>query len=195
MSKITLRRAAKLRNKVEERLAVIRQELTQGTTVSVFITETDIAGIIAKASTEFSQLYARHSALSALAYELRSRIGITNATSGVNAGLTRIAALNSQRDLVRKLIAVVKPTLSLEQAQARLELAREQSKTADRYSRTNEIVLDVMPQETINSLKALEVSLSRDLDATHDAVEKLNSSVEIELTEADQALLSAEGLI
>jgi hypothetical protein len=193
MANITVRRASKIRNKIEARLAEIRNDLFAGITVSVFVTETDIAGILSKASQEFSQLFARYSALSNTAYELRARIGNSNAVSGVNTALTRLSALNSQRDLVRRILASARPTISTEQAQARLELLREQVANGKGY--TNDIQLNVNSQETLNSLKSLEAALSRDVDATHDALERLNSSAEVELSDADVALLTAEGIL
>lgn len=193
MANITVRRASKIRNKIEARLAEIRSELLAGTTISVFVTETDIQSIINKASAEFGQLFARYGALGATLYELRARIGSVNAASGVNTALTRLSSLNSQRDLVRRLLATARPTISTEQAQARLELLREQLVNGKSYS--NEVAFDVTSQDTINSLKSLEAALSRDVDATHDALERLNSSAEVELSDADVALLTAEGIL
>ena len=193
MANITVRRASKIRNKLEARLAEIRNELLAGTTVSVFVTETDIAGILSKASLEFSQLFARYSALSNTAYELRARIGVSNATSGVNTALNALSALNSQRDVVRRVLSTARPTISLEQVQARLELFREQLALGNGHA-TN-ISLDVTSEETLNSLKSLEAALSRDIDATHDALERLNSSAEVELSDAYVALLTAEGIL
>jgi len=194
MATITVRRASKIRNKIEARLTEIRNELQVGTTVTVHVTDLNLAETINKASIEFSQLFARYSALSNAAYELRAIIGASNEASGVNTTLTRLSALNSQRDVVRRILSSVRPTLSIEQAQARLELAREQVATGKGYA-PQEVQFDVTSQETINSLKSLEAALSRDIDATHDALERLNSSAEVELSEANVALLTAEGIL
>ena len=194
MSKITLRRASKIRNKVEAQLKEIRAELQKSTTVEVNVTDTNVAELISAATTKFGQQFARYSALSNVYYELRTSVGVQNSSGGVNETLARIAAYNSQRDVIRQLVDRIAPALSVEQVNARLALAKEQLTNGRGYGR-EDVDFPVLPQETIDGLKAEDKRISLEIDTLHDGLERLNSTVVIDLSDAAEAILSAERLL
>lgn len=187
---INLRRAAKLRSKLEARLNELRAEV-RNTVISVNPLDTDIEERLTKAREEWQRAGGRLAALSEVLLSLRLAIAAKNADSYIADKIATIANLKLAREVTRQL-AKAGPMLNAAQRQARIEAEKIRLNNG---AYVNEVVFDFRVDGDIAAAKQSEREIDLTIEQLHMEVETQNAKLTISLDENHVALLQAEGLL
>lgn len=195
MTKISLRRASKLRNKLNEVAQNIVTAQTQLIQVTVDVTDANIFAQLVEKETEFMKLYDRANKVNSALYSLRRSIGHANMISGVSDKLTFVSGANSQRENIRQVLRYATGSrLTQEQVEARVNLALHTLKEHGASYGSQVQKFTTLSKEVCDALKSAEMTLTREIDNASDELETLNNST-IELEDLVVEVLTAEGLM
>lgn len=199
-TKITLRRAAKLRNRMMERLREITTNDLRRIMVNVNIYDPDIISQVDNETQAWNTAFARFTALSAALSEVRDLIGKVNATNGVDTLLTSQVALLGQRSVLAEIASNVNVRPTNEQITARIEgtINLVQNGGASRgrgYGVSEDThVIYTITQEMRDAASHELQLVSRQLDMIQDRLESINSNSHIELNDEILATIVNEKL-
>ena len=191
---VSLRRAAKIRNKIEEKIRELQADMAHLQTLNLHILDSNVQDTIHARRNEFLNAFTRLAALNTVLYTIRVRIGSANAASGINDKLTLLSLLNTQRQNIRMVLTRAKNgVLTPEQITNRLALLKAQVESGNNY--VQDLTVPVVNAEIINALQVDDRKLSSDIDATNDSIEEINNIVTVEIDDAHISVLQAEGLL
>lgn len=194
MADISLRRAAKLRSRMENRLRELESELTSNTILTVNVYDPDVATQFGQQQETFLGLYARYVALSRAVSSFRGLISQTNARVQVDTMLAMNAQVNRHLQILRKLVNVA-PRPSDDQIRARLDGAKiEAAAGTSRYG-SGEVSYTLLTKDVLDQLDAEAKGLVALSNGTSDSLEAANSTTMLGLTDDIQAILDSEGLL
>lgn len=191
--KITLRKAAKLRNRISEVLRSIDDELIS-TNVLVKVMDPDVAKQVKEASEDLQHNNARSRVLTDVLYSIRQKISEVNHTAGISRRLTEKENLSKRQYVLERFKNVrpdhIKPTD--EQLMARLHAAVEHLKVAESYH--DSMYVGIIPNEMIESVKVSLQEIEREIDNCQEEIETLNSTNHIELNSIELSVLDQENI-
>ena len=198
-TKITLRRAAKLRNRMMERLREISSTDLRRTAVNVNVYDPDVIAQVDNETQAWNTAFARFTALSAALSEVRDLIGKVNASNGVDSLLTSQVALLGQRAVLAEIASNVNVRPTNEQIKARIEGSINMAKTGaaprrgygvSEDSHTISTITQEMRDAATNELQLV----NRQLDIIQDRLESINSHSHIELNDEVLATIANDKL-
>lgn len=188
---ITLRRAAKIRNRLQSRLAELERAV-QSASTAVNIYDPDLLEQLHGAVERHQSSVAQYEMVSNVTESLRVKIGQANHAAGITDLLTRQAALAGRLAVYRRVMAMpVMPTDA--QIQARIDAAR--TTTRDSYGSSDIAAYSPVTAETAESARQLSHTLQFKFDAIQDSLESLNANTTIELDDVELAVLQSEQMI
>lgn len=132
-------------------------------------------------------------------YEIRRKVGVANATSGINELLTAIELIDA-RAAIENNVVLASPMLDRQELNARVEKAKI-TPTEDRLAlrssiyRDANIVTGVLQKIDIDVSKLLVKTLKREKQSIQDNLLQLNVNTLIELSESTVSVLKEEGII
>jgi hypothetical protein len=194
MERVTLRKAAKLRSRVANKMQEILQEVHQRRDfVSVY--DKDIMAQLNERESEFTTAFARYRALSDAYSDLRALIARGNVESSVSSILAELNGIEAVLGVTRSFASRV-PRMSAENIQARVDGAIERSKVAAGMV-GEQLNLEALTQTTIDELKKLEIELELKVSALHDKMEELNvtQTFSIDLPDGMVTLFKMENVL
>lgn len=194
MERVTLRKAAKLRSRVANKMQEILQDIHR-TQQFVSVYDKDITEQLNKSESEFITSFARYRALSNAYSDLRAIIAKGNVESTVSAILAELNGVESVLNVVRS-HANRTPRMSAANIQARVDGAIERTKVAAGMV-GEQLNLEALTQETVDELKKLEVELQLKVSDLHDHMEALNvtETFSIELSDEMVSLFKLENVL
>lgn len=191
-STITLRRAAKLRNRLTERLAQISAEL-RNTAVNVNLYDLDITTKLAGKAEDYNELIVRFFAVSRALYSVRHRIDVANAAQGVNSRLAEQVALLGQLRAMKTVADIKEARPSEALIAARITGQLERLKVSE-YAQDH-MAFTFITEEMIESAKDQVVNLQTRLDVLQEELEAINSGQKIIMEDAELAVLQQERIV
>jgi hypothetical protein len=193
--KLTLRRSAKLRNRVADRIQEIQATHLQKLTASINVFDPDVSEQLTKHAENFNTAYARYTALSGVLVGIRQAINAANATYGVHDLLAEQAALLGRRRVLTNIAGLGSFRPTDEQIHARLDGQITMNKAGRGYGADTQISFVYLPElVVIEAGGELCITQAR-LDEIQDKLEAINSSRHIELSDQMVVTLTAEMLI
>ena len=189
---VTLRRAAKIRNRLTERLAIVASELRH-TAVNVNIYDVDIPEFLSGKAEDYNELMARFLAVSRVLHSIRVRIDVENSAKNVNTLLAEQVALLGQLRTIKTVADLGEARVNDETIEARVNGQLERAKVAQ-YAQEN-IVLTFVTDAMVESAKEQVREIQIRLDEIQEALESINSTTKINLSESDLAVLQQERII
>lgn len=192
--KITLRRAAKIRNRLTERLGEVRYKLASEDNVSVNIFDVNIYQQIVDRSIAFEDLLARYMAISSTLFSIRSLIDAANAESGIHPLLAEQAQLQGQLSLLKRIADTTETVPSVDSVDARVSGARQRNVAATRIH-SDELSFSCVTSAIRTSVINIMQTIQERLDVIQEQLESLNANRTIEITQGELALLQSERLI
>ena len=187
---ISLRKAAKLRSKVEARLNEVRGAL-RAPYISFNPLDTSYEAQVKAVRDEWDRNFARSINLQSLVVALRNKIAAKNSDSYISVKITELAALKAQRAMLKTLIATP-PAVSGESLQAQIDSAKKQM---EQSGYANEITLYALTAEDIATLKKMERAAEKHAEKLHEEVESSNARLTIVLSDDEVAFLTSEDLL
>lgn len=189
--KISLRKATKLRNKVQERVNELYRDLSF-TSIPVNVFDPDPLKIVRGAQEDFVRTYALYTSRVGILFELRELIGVANATSGISDNLTKIAASTAQSNVIKRVLRGTE-RLSDDQITARVSGAQEKQK-GNSYA-SEEITFEFLDEATLIELKNHEIEIRRRIEELIDQNEQLNNTVTITISDTTVTWLKSDGIL
>ena len=193
--KLTLRRAAKLRNRVANRLQEIQNQHLNHLAVSVNIYDPDVVDQLSAKAEDFNEAFVRYTALSGVLVRLRQSVGAVNTAEGIDDLLAEQVALLGQRAVVSRIAGLQHYRPTPEQVQARLEGQVDMNKNGRGYGAGTNIDLVFVTENVVLDAQNRLQQIQARLDEIQDRLEAINSTRHIELNEQSLATLMAEKLI
>ena len=193
--KITLRRAAKLRNRVATRLQEVQNQHLSHLAVSVNIYDPDVVDQLSGKAEDFNEAFVRYIALSGVLVRLRQAVSAVNTAEGIDDLLAEQVALLGQRAVVSRIAALQHFRPSAEQIKARLEGQVDMNKNGRGYGASTNIDLVFVTEEVVLDAQNKLQQIQARLDEIQDRLEAINSTRHIELSEQSLAALTAEKLV
>lgn len=189
---MTLRRAAKIRNRLTERLAELSSMLVN-THSTVNIYDLNISTKLSTDADVYAETLARFYAVSQTLFAIRSRIEDSNTSNGVNRLLTERVALLGQLRLIKRIASTTEVRLDNALIKARVDGAIERAKVAQ-YS-NDTIAFNFITTSMVESAKQQTVEIQARLDIIQDELENINSNQKISMTDAEMSVLTQERII
>lgn len=188
---ISLRKAAKLRSKTEARLNEVRTALKA---VQISFNPFDISyeSQVQTAREEWDRNFARSLNLQSLVVALRNKIAAKNSDSYISTKITELAAIKSQRVLLKYLIATP-PSQTEGALRAAIESAQKQIEQGS-YGH-HEISLNILSASDIATLKNMDRTAELHAEKIHEDVEASNARLTIILSDEEVAFLTSEELL
>jgi hypothetical protein len=162
MRNVTLRRAAKIRNRLETRVAELSMKLRQ-VHVSINVHDTNIVAQLSEKENQYRELMGRYVAASGVLTNLRLRIGTSNATTGLNDLLTQQTALLGQLRTVQTVSDLDEPRLSDDQLLVRSAAQSQRAKTVETYGNSDVMNVTFVSATLIEDAK----STAQELQSMH----------------------------
>lgn len=188
---ITLRKAAKFRNRLEGRMNELKALVLAHTYIAVNIYDPNITEQLDIASAAFDARIARFQMISAALVSVRAAIGKANAQAGINDLLTQRIALMGQASVYRAIANITDMRLNTAVLNARMEGYKAQE---DQYGRNGTQNVAILSSEQVASAKSEADAITSQLDDITDELETANSSAVV-LQDAVWAVLQTEKLI
>lgn len=195
--KITLRRAAKLRNRVAARLQEIQNANLTNLYVTVNIYDPDVADQLSGKAEDFNEAFVRYIALSGVLVRLRQAVGKVNTQEGVDDLLAEQVALLGQRAVISRIAGLTQFRPTEAQVKARLDGQAEVNKAGRRGYGGDDTTINFvfLTENVVEDAKNKLQQIQTRLDEIQDRLEAINASRNIELSEQSLATLTAEKLI
>lgn len=193
-TEFTLRKISKLVSKIDGRVHALQRDVRKNITVSVVIHDS-VDSMLAKATDARDDYGVDLETLQSLLdarVVLRGALGSANQTAGINYAVTELRGLEQKLAVVSSLLKTVPDETQLSKdTLARRMNARAMAQgkaTIDvgyggryRDGDSDSVTLPVLLDQDVEELKAAEKTFKNAIEATHDKLEHLNSSVGIEL--------------
>ena len=193
--KITLRKAGKVRNKVQQKLQTLSMQLNQlGVSVNVYADLEASRMKLNKANAEFTETLASYTALSDVVVQIRSAIATANENAGVNLLLANQAALTGKKSIFSRIARETAVAPSLEEMTSLITGQVNLNSGNGRYPE-KELGFNILTQEQIDAAEAEVVTLNKALDAIVDELEERNVSVSLTLDDALVSVLTAHNIV
>jgi len=192
-STITLRRAAKLRNRITQHLAELRSKLLRDTSIVVNIYDQSVAAKVTAQSELYNEILTRFMAVSQVLFGLRARIDVVNAECGINALLAEQNQVKGQLSVVQRVVQSEDTTPSDKDIELRLQGVKERNAVATYGS--NEMSFSCISDKMVVAAKITAQQFQARLDSIQDQIESLNANRTVEVTPSELALLQSERLI
>lgn len=189
---ITLRKANTIQNTIRDAI----NDISIKTSLEINEFE-DIDKVIADASANLYIADKRRHNLTTALYDIRSLVGIANATSGLNEKLAK-AAMYDRRIIQLSDFSKLAAMLDRDVIVGRLEKIKKQPIESSRYSlsRSDTVVsTTVLTQEQINQAAASIKELQKNKRKLNDEILSLNVSVTVKLSDETVKVLTDEGLL
>lgn len=194
MSEITLRRANKLRVKVEARVQEIRREFGN-TNISINLFSSNASGKVTERQNKIAVAIGRFVALNTVLGELREQIAQKNVQSGVSAILAQKATMERLRDMYRQLSGT-EPAPNQDEMSSLIEARKKNfENSAAGYGSHDEVQFSVLQKDVIDSATDVYEQLVADISSAEDKIEQLNATSRITLAPTSDAVLQSEKLI
>lgn len=190
--KITLRKAAKIRNALEAKVNEIYRDVTE-TKEAVNVYDPEPIAVINARYETFQRTYAKYISLTKVLYGLRSQISAANSRVGVSANLTNIAMYNSLLGVVSR-ISKGTPRLTDEQINNRLVGIRDKIKSGG-FGVSDIVDFNFLPTTSFDSLENEQKNLKRAIDDLHEVNERLNMTSIIDISDKAVQILQMNGLL
>jgi hypothetical protein len=187
---ITLRRANKLRVKVEARVNEVAA-LLQNPNASVSVYAQDIPAKLLERREAFLKTMARHGALNNVLTNLRRTIAAANVEAEVSNKLAYTAGLQRERNILRR---VAEGDVMPSQAEIDATV-RGATATVNSYRHSDDVSFGVLSEDILKEVNDRLRKIDLELSALEDAREGINANVKITLDPSHEAILKAEGLI
>jgi hypothetical protein len=195
MKKITLRRAAKIRNRLEGKMNELRNSFSHPA-ININVVDPDAAQQVETFSKTLDGVFARFLATSNALSELRTLIGKSNADNGINELVARQSALKGRLSTIAGINeGFVKPTG--EQIDARIASARTMlsSDRASRYGGNDNSMFYALSADMIETVNKMKVELQTEIDDIQEKLEYSNSNTLVELPDTVISVLKVEQII
>ena len=191
---LTLRRAAKLRNRLQQKVDELASKV--GNTSCVFnVADPDQLEQLSAKSEEYLSTLARYDAVSAVLVAVRTKLGQANINE-VNGLLAEQAALRGRLVTLTPVASALTSTPTEEQFLARIQSERDRMKVVtDGYHRPPVIEISLLSKEVIESAKSTCQTILARIDEIQDRLDAHNTSTKIELSDTDVSVLKFEKLI
>lgn len=186
---ITLRRAAKLRSKLEAQINKIRSEL-RDTTVTVNPLDTYNTDLLDKARNAWMTKVARLTEMEGVLLAIRTRIASKNTESYISDRIAMIALMKNTLATFRALSPSAR--LTKEQCEARLAAGKIQ---LERNGYAQDVYFDFLTDADIDTLHKTQRQLERDMEQLHMEVEEKNAKLTISLEENEVTILTREEVL
>jgi hypothetical protein len=193
--KITLRRAAKLRNRAAGRLQEIQNTHLNHLAVNVNIYDPDVVDQLSGKAEDFNEAFVRYIVLSGVLVRLRQAVGKVNTQEGIDDLLAEQVALLGQRAVVSRIAALTQFRPTEAQIKARLEGQAETNKAGRGYGSTDTTNLVFLTENVVEDAQNQLQTIQTRLDEIQDRLEAINASRTIELSDQTLVTLTAEKLI
>ena len=203
-TELTLRRLAKLVNKIDSLLVEQTGEALNNLTVNAFIHDTDadiVSQLNAAAERHHGAFLAAH-LLNELRITLRNLVAVENHKAGITEIVGRLRGLENEVTLLSNIRRKAGKDGRLEEAKlsTRLDaLRRRGEKTQiEMYGRSSDdsyVTLQALYNKTIDDLEAEEKSLRMQIDLLQDRLERINTSVAVEIPAGAEELLRSFDLL
>lgn len=192
---ITLRRAAKIRNRLTERLLQLSVDLNRTSAmINIYNADTEAVDSLHGAAEDYNAAFVRFLAVSRSLLTIRTQIDAANAEAGVNALLAeRVARLGTLR-IVKNLKDMKELRPSAATISGRITGQRERQKVASGYSQ-EEIEFPFVTEEMRTAASEHVGVLQSRLDVIQDELETINATIKITLSESDISVIDSEGLV
>lgn len=190
--KITLRRAAKLRNRLTERLAELSGKL-RNHSVAVNVYQPNIHDTLVGYAEDYNEVFSRFTAVSRVLVNIRKAVDARNAALGVNDRLAESVALLGQIRVVKQIAAIEVARFSKDELTARINGHLERLKVSE-YAQDS-LPLTFISEEMVESAKSQVRDIQARLDIIQEELETINSGQKVELNDVDLAVLQQERLI
>lgn len=190
--KISLRKAAKYRNRVAENINTLSRALAD-VTKSVSVFDPNIPSQLTAESGRFLGDYTRYKLLSDALLKIRVLIGNANHTSGIDELLAQKAYIEGRLSTLNTIIKMKDFRLSDAIIDARLGSFKERA-TNTEYSETT-INFVFLNNDDAILLREEHAELKRKLDGIQDELDVLNATTSVELSAELEAVLRQENII
>lgn len=189
---ITLRRAAKIRNRLTERLAELNGKLRTHS-VSVNVYQPNIHDTLVGYAEDYNEVFSRFTAVSRVLLNIRKTIDYANSQRGVNNRLAESVALLGQLRVAKQLANIDVPRFSREELEARISGHLERLKVSE-YAQ-DALPFTFISEEMVESAKEQVRDIQARLDVIQEELESINSTTKVELSDVDLAVLQQERII
>lgn len=191
--KLTLRKAARLRNKISKKLADLRFVLRARTQTSVNIYDLIPEDVLVKEQESIEKDLKSFKDLSLAYAELRHLLAVANAEAGIAKELATLNAVETQLDVINQFInAEPRPDGTV--ISSRIKGARERAQVAAAAARET-LEFPVLTGTLIEELKRYQVELDARITSIHDKMEEINSVNVITLSSETEETLRQENLL
>jgi hypothetical protein len=190
---VTLRRAAKIRNRLTQHLAELRSKLHNADSIVINIYDGKIGEKISEQTDKYNELMTRFMTTSQVLFGLRNRIDIVNAECGINSLLAEQNQLKGQLAIVNRVAQSTAVTPNLDDLVSRIEGTKSRN-AASTYVR-DEVSVPCISHQMVAAAKIVAQQTQVRLDEIQDQIESLNANRTVEVTPSDLALMQSERLI
>lgn len=171
--KVTLRKAAKIRSKIENKLKDIHAQISYPV-VDINVYDPDPVEQFREAKRDFYRKYTEYTTLSNALVELRTLIANANANVGINTDLTKLAGLNARLSLVKK-YKNENNGLTEDQLKARVNGLRERLSLSE-YATHEVISVSFFDFDTQQEFVSEEYSLQNEVEHIVEEIERKNNT-------------------
>lgn len=185
--RVTLRKSKALQQSIKEHLESIKPKVT------VTLSQFDDAGKAVECSTELDGNYELSLRLIEALYEIRDKVAIKNAETGVSSYLSKVAMIEAQIRLLNP-ISKSETMRAEDQIDGMLDLLRE-GKVKVGFGQSATIDVSVVDSSVALESKSALPDLKRERAEMLDKLLDLNASHKIELSEQAVQTLRDAGLI
>jgi len=189
---INLRKANAIQAEIRKAISGVKLEAT----VSVTEYTENISEALVTAAVAYQRANERKIALTKALYNIRNSVANANATAGINTLLGNVEALD-QEMAIHSQIATQSVAKPLGEVTARVEKLKVTPNTESRIygDRYNTVETSVVTQSAIDVAKLQVKDLKRQRQALQDKLLSLNVNTPINISAADEALLTEEGIL
>lgn len=171
--KVTLRKAAKIRSKIENKLRDIYVQISYPV-VDINVYDPDPVEQFREAKRDFYRKYIEYTTLLNALVELRTLIANANANVGINTDLTKLAGLNARLSLVKK-YKNENNGLTEDQLKARVNGLRERLSLSE-YATHEVIRVSFFDFDTQQEFVSEEYSLQNEVEHIVEEIERKNNT-------------------
>src|SRR5690348_12880982 len=188
---ITLRRAAKLRTKIQQTVQSLSHELSNSS-IHVNAFDANIENKLEDARNEFLRNLALYNSLSDVLINHRARIGAKNNDTYVSDRITKINGLKARNELYR-LLSSSDVRMDDSEVSARIQTHTKQLEAGNAY--LQDLYLPFLSMKNVEDIKTMHVALTREIENLQDEVEAINAKTTILLTDTEVAILETASLL
>jgi len=188
--KLTLRKASALQNSIQE--AIKNIDIKTNILINEF---QDSTTVLSAANAEVVKNDARRDALTKVLYTIRAQVGNANTAAGVADKLSEAAYIDKRIGHLQALVGAEVQADAAVIAGKLDKLRNRQDATAHYYGREEGVQTGVLTAAQVEQFKATQRDLKKRKQKLNDEVLELNVRTEIEVADADVAVLTAEGVL